>query len=397
MNINKMKAIDKWLGIPLCVFLTIFNKVWIFRKSAKRNNAVKKILVMKYFGIGSILLATPALRALRKGYPEAKITFLTFSGNQEICNLLKVADDYIYLSTTDFSAFFFQTLKTLYRIRKEHFDISIDMEFFSKFSTIMNYLTGAQRRIGFFSRQMWRGNLLTDHIYYNQHRHIVDIFLALVAVLGINTKDKEVERIKTSDEEKKYIREFLKSEGVGEKDLLIGVNVNASDMCYERKWPGESFAKLISRLITSHDAKVVLIGGKEDKGYVEKLVEGIDFKEKILNLAGRLNLTQLLAFLSEVKFFITNDSGPLHLAVSLGIPTVSFFGPETPSLYGPPIDDGNNLVFYKNLYCSPCLSVYNVKTAVCNGDNQCLKQISFEEVYKAIEEKYFSHEYDRLP
>ena len=136
MKINQMKAIDKWLGIPICILLTLFNKIWIFPKFRKRKDKVKKILVMKYFGIGSILLATPAFRALRKSFPDANITFLTFSSNEEICNILKIADDYIYLSTKDFSAFFFRTLRALWKIRKEQFDISVDMEFFSKFSTM---------------------------------------------------------------------------------------------------------------------------------------------------------------------------------------------------------------------------------------------------------------------
>ncbi|OGL39033.1 MAG: hypothetical protein A3C43_06780 [Candidatus Schekmanbacteria bacterium RIFCSPHIGHO2_02_FULL_38_11] len=392
MKINQMKAIDKWLGIPICILLTLFNKIWIFPKFRKRKDKVKKILVMKYFGIGSILLATPAFRALRKSFPDANITFLTFSSNEEICNILKIADDYIYLPTKDFSAFFFRTLRALWKIRKEQFDISVDMEFFSKFSTIINYLSSAQRRVGFYSRQMWRGDLLTDHIYYNHHRHIIDIFLALFSPLGIESNDKEIDKIKPSDREKKYIKELLKSEGFTENNLIIGVNINSSDMCYERRWPEENFRKLISELINSHNAKIIMIGGEEDKDYVEKTVKELNFKDSILNLAGKLNLAGLIALLDEIKLFITNDSGPFHLAVSLGTPTVSFFGPETPSLYGHYSSDDKHIIFYKGIYCSPCLSVYNVKTAVCNGDNQCLKKITFKEVYETIVKKYLCHE-----
>jgi len=77
--------------------------------------------------------------------------------------------------------------------------------------------------------------------------------------------------------------------------------------------------------------------------------------------------------------FISNDcGGPLHIAAALGTPTVSFYGPETPSLYGPAGD--LNTVFYAGTYCSPCLSVYNAKTAMCDGENRCMRNITPSEV-----------------
>jgi len=89
---------------------------------------------------------------------------------------------------------------------------------------------------------------------------------------------------------------------------------------------------------------------------------------------------ELLPFLRGCDLFITNDSGPLHMAALVGTPTVSFFGPETPEFYGPLGDSETTAVFYKHLYCSPCLSAYNVKTPVCGGDNRCLQAITVDEV-----------------
>jgi ADP-heptose:LPS heptosyltransferase len=89
-----------------------------------------------------------------------------------------------------------------------------------------------------------------------------------------------------------------------------------------------------------------------------------------------------MALLSLSTACISNDSGPLHIAAALGIPTVSFFGPESPLLYGP---RGNgHTVFYAGIYCSPCLNVYNAKQAMCSGDNTCMQAITPEQVISAL-------------
>jgi len=87
-----------------------------------------------------------------------------------------------------------------------------------------------------------------------------------------------------------------------------------------------------------------------------------------------------------LALFVTNDSGPLHIAAALGLPTLSLFGPETPVLYGP--KGGNPLIFYKGLYCSPCLSVFNAKTAPCSGQNICMQSISAGKVLEAMRQRF---------
>jgi ADP-heptose:LPS heptosyltransferase len=102
------------------------------------------------------------------------------------------------------------------------------------------------------------------------------------------------------------------------------------------------------------------------------------------NLAGQLSIRSLLEALGAAKLFLTVDSGPLHLAALTDTPTVALFGPETPSLYG---SLGSRIrTLYAGVYCSPCLNVYNTKTAPCNGNNICMQGIGAPDVLSASRE-----------
>jgi ADP-heptose:LPS heptosyltransferase len=139
----------------------------------------------------------------------------------------------------------------------------------------------------------------------------------------------------------------------------------------------------LGKMILSEFPRVVvlLIGAPSDLPLVAQMhgLFGAEDQARVLNVAGKFGLAELCALLRMSELLITNDSGPLHLAEALATPTVSFFGPETPMLYGPTGE--NQIVFYKGIYCSPCLNVHNQKQAPCKGNNVCLKLVSPEEVF----------------
>ena len=119
---------------------------------------------------------------------------------------------------------------------------------------------------------------------------------------------------------------------------------------------------------------------------MREVVGGIKGSDRVVNLAGKTSIGVLLAVMEKFSIFVANDSGPLHLAASIGIKTVSFFGPETPTLYGPM--GGDSLIFYEGIYCSPCLNVFNAKTAPCSGHNICMQKIEAENVFNVMKEKF---------
>ncbi|MEI7562613.1 MAG: glycosyltransferase family 9 protein [bacterium] len=108
-------------------------------------------------------------------------------------------------------------------------------------------------------------------------------------------------------------------------------------------------------------------------------------KDRILNISGIYSLKQFFVVVKSVKLFISNDSGPLHVAVAYQTPTISFFGPETPLIYGPNYKKDLHKVFFMNLYCSPCISVFRDKNFVCTNQNKCMFTIQPEKVIQQVD------------
>lgn len=399
MNIKLMKYFDELFGPLACLIFDIYNSInKLFVKP--RLLPVNKILLIKLFGMGSIIMMGPMVRALRNKFPDAKITILTFRSNEEICELTKLFDKVVTISTDSIPKVMLSIFKKILILRRERFDVAIDLEFFSKSSTIISYLTGSRNRVGFFLlhlgtflKMMWRGNLLTHEVFYNHHRHVTVAFLALGNAIGADTKDLGYAPIYIPKDACETVEDILMKNRIKDSNLII-VNINAGQLCLERRWPIENYAEVCKRLLDKGSTVIVLIGDKNDVEYVAGFHKMFGYDKRVINLVGKLNIGELAALLKRCRLFVTNDSGPLHIAVSLGIPTVSFFGPEIAERYGPL--NGNHTVFYSGVYCSPCLNVFNQKTAPCNGNNICMRKISVEDVYKVIVEKYLKPEEERM-
>jgi ADP-heptose:LPS heptosyltransferase len=181
---------------------------------------------------------------------------------------------------------------------------------------------------------------------------------------------------------KEWAGRFLKERGAAPEDIVIVVNPNAGELALERRWPKEHFARLIRILDDKYGAKIFLIGGTGEEEYTGEIIReaGATGAE---SLVGKISVPQFVALLSRANLMITNDSGPLHLACAAGTPTISFFGPETPVLYGPLGD--NHRVFFEGIDCSPCINALNTKTARCRrGYSDCLARISPDDVVDAV-------------
>lgn len=389
MNISQMRKIDTFMGGLICLVLELNERlVRTFSRNNKPFGPPKRILVTKYLGMGSILLATPMLRKLKSTFPESRITFLTFESNVSFTKQIPLIDETLSLRTSSFISFTKDLLNVLYRIRKERFDVVFDLEFFPRFSTIVSYLSGAPVRTGYYLPKLWRGNLLTHHIHFNPHRHVTEVLAAQLEPYGHKVTDFSLTPLVVNQEKSRRVGMLLREKGLKDGKSLITVNVNASDLSTERRWPKEGFVELITEIVKSREEVwIALVGSKGEAEYVRTVYEAIpeEARGRVMNLSGGLDIEEFTALLKTSKLLISNDSGPLHIASSLGTATVSFFGPESPSFYGPA--GSNNTVFYAGIYCSPCLNVYNAKTAMCKGDNKCMKEIKASEVIDALRKK----------
>jgi ADP-heptose:LPS heptosyltransferase len=384
MNTSQMRHIDYYFGGAVCLLLDAVERIRRLFSRQRTRPEPKTVLVTKYLGMGSILLATPALKALKTRYPASRIILLTFSSNTAFAQRLQLFDDVLSIRTSSLMSFTVDTLRNLRIIRQLKVDYLLDFEFFARFSTIVSYLSGAACRVGYYMPQIWRGDLLDIPVHFNPYRHVSEIFSAQVEALGISVVDTTITAPHIDDVALAKVRRTLQEAGVQEVDSVITVNVNASDLSLERRWPSHHFVTLIDALARHPNVCFVLVGSPGEKLYVEEVYSALSpaTRDCCINLAGEQTLDEFIALLALSDACITNDSGPLHIAAALGTRTISFFGPESPQLYGPKGE--GHIVFYAGIYCSPCLSVFNAKRAMCNGNNICMKAILPDQVLEEL-------------
>lgn len=385
MRLNFLKFLDKYAGLVICFFLTLLNRLSGRGETVLRREEVKKTLAMKFWGLGSILLLTPAMKEFRKTYPDSKLVFLTLSWNREICESLKLFDDVITVNLDEGWFGFAKTfMNAVLYFWRQRFDMVIDFEFFTRFSSIVTFLTFAKIKVGYHAWETWRGDIHNIQVPFNRYWHVMDNFYNLGVHIGFpERKQLTMAKPFVSPQDMAVVKKLLGEAGV--KDGYIAVNVNAGDLCPERRWPRGNFISLVGRLIEKYGPGVVFIGSRSDREYVQGTLDAVG-RAQAVNFAGKLSITQLAALLANAKLFISNDSGPLHLAVAMETPTISFFGPETPVFYGSP--DEKHAVFFKNIECSPCINVHDRKSVRCYWSKpKCMEAITVDEVFKVIETK----------
>lgn len=384
MKVSRMRHIDCFLGGAICLMLDLVERLRRLFPRTRLRLEPRTVVVTKYLGMGSILLATPALKAIKASYPECRIILMTFSANALFAKRLGFFDEVLVIRTSSLALFALDTVRNLVVIRRLRSDYLLDLEFFARFSTIVAYLSGTACRVGYYMPQIWRGHLLDIPVHFNPYRHVCEIFAAQVEAIGISVGDPAVAIPNIEPAALERVNKILDHGDVGDGIALVAVNVNASELSLERRWPKEHFVSLMEALARHSGVRMVLVGSPDERDYVEAVYTALSpvARSSCLNLAGRQTLDEMMALLSRCDACISNDSGPLHIAAALGIRTVSFFGPESPLLYGP---RGNgHTVFYAGIYCSPCLSVYNAKQAMCSGNNVCMRAITPEQVIDVL-------------
>ncbi len=377
MKISMMKLTDEYLGRVCVFFISVFRK----KSGSKKyeSSMTGKILFIKFWGIGSIVLTTPTLLKVKSQYAPAEIYFLTLKNNLGICREIKLIDKILTIDISNPFLFISDLIRTILFLRKIKFDIIIDFEFYTYFSSIITGLLNSGLSIGFDNLKNNRNILFSKTILFNDKIHTRDNFLNLAAVENsgmmypANSGFPEL------------------SSGYHHTDnrVEIIINPNASRLAYERKLPDEFFIEIINHITGKVKCEIILTGSEDEQDYVNHIFESLKNKSRVSNLCGKTNVRELISLIKSASCLITNDSGPLHIASALNTPVIAFFGPESPQRYGPLSD--KKLVFYNKLECSPCMSISNSKTVNCIYDSpKCMEQFDIREVIKKID--LFLHE-----
>jgi ADP-heptose:LPS heptosyltransferase len=386
MNMRSKVVIDRLIGLPLAWILNLAARVLghiLRRNHGISHQNVATIVVSKFVGMGSILQATPLLRSLRAGFPEAEIILVTSVSCRRLAERLDGIDRIITVDDRGIFPLVRTSLRTIAQLIRSRVDIYIDLELYSAYASIVALLSLARNRAGFYreSAQHKRGNY-THLMYFNTRIPIRYIYLQLGRMLGCEPVDPDrLGPIRVDSEDRRECLAKLAEGGAGELPFIV-VNVNASDLLLERRWPADRYVELIESLLARYPMAVVLTGAPAERPYVSELADRVrGDRARLINLAGKLSLGGLFALLEKSRCVVTNDTGPLHMAWALGAPTVVLFGPGDPGHYGPSGDRFR--VIKKSIYCSPCL--YEVDLPPCMGDNVCMQRISVEEVQEAVD------------
>jgi len=399
MKVDRMRAIDRWAGIPLCFLMTAL--LGPFKRRRGPGPAPKRILFIELSEMGSTILADPAMRKAR-GLFGAEIYFVIFRRNRSSLDLLgTVAAENIRVIREDsFFALALDTFSFLIWAWRRRIDTVIDLELFSRFTALLTGLSGAVNRVGFFrfhNEGLYRGGLLTHRVAYNPHIHIAKNFVALVNALASKAPEVPYSKTAIGDDEitlPRLVAGGREAQAIGarvaaafppyepNRHRLVLFNPNASDLLPQRRWPVEHFATLARRMLDRWDDVVILItGAPEEQTAAEELRARVGHA-RMVNFAGRSAFADLPVLYSIAALMVSNDSGPAHFAAVTDMPAIVLFGPETPSLYGPL---GRGRAIAAGLACSPCVSAANHRRTACR-DPVCMAAIPPERVLAAAAE-----------
>jgi len=395
MRVNTMRWIDRWVGVPLVAVLVGLHRLWWWIAPRRPPTSVRRVAFIELSEMGSTIIADPAMRRARSVFPGCELYFVIFEGNRGSLDVLGTIEPHrtITIREADFLVLALDTFAALWRLRRLRIDLVVDLELFSRYTSLLSLLSGAPLRSGFHrfhNEGLYRGDHLTHPVQYNPHQHMAKNFLALVLAATEEAgtvpygkrhiDDAEIHLAPyRNDAACARLRERL----VGAFPVLGGIdkwvilNPNASELMILRKWPLESFARLTGRLIEDADLAVLITGAASEKPDAQSIVAA-NASDRIIDLTGFTDLSELPALYALCAAMLTNDSGPAHLAAPTGLKTWVLFGPETPTLYG--ALNPNAEFFFKALACSPCVSASNHRRSPCT-DNQCMKQITVDEVF----------------
>ncbi|MFH1848382.1 MAG: lipopolysaccharide heptosyltransferase II [Candidatus Omnitrophota bacterium] len=339
----------------------------------KEALSTKKILMIKMSAMGDCILAIPSARAIRKKFQNGNIKVLVdvkfrnvFKGCPYINETIVCDFDGKHKGPRGF-------LKLTGELRKEHFDIVVDLQNNRK-SHLLSFLSTAPLRFGYNNGKL--GFLLNRKIRDKGPlvRPILHQFRVL-SLLGIDVKDEGLE-LWHSEQDAQWAEEFLQQNWISSSQRLIGINMGASERWLTKRWPAEYIAKLCDALAKQMQARVIITGIKKDIPHAQKVLSMT--KSKPIIACGKTNLSQLCALMKKCGVFVTGDSAPMHIATAIGVPFVALFGPTDPIRHVNAARDF--IVLKKDMRCAPC---YRSR---CILNYRCMKKITVEEVLSAIKE-----------
>lgn len=365
------RFIDRVFGSIVVVLVWIFSRLfaWIPHKNVSQN--IQSIAVIKLWAIGDSVVLLPTIKALREKYPNAQIDVFARKRNAAV---FECAEDVNRIVLVEPGNIF----KLIGSLRK--YKYSIDSEPYLNLSALLSFWL-APNRIGF--DHSVRSLLYTEKVKFSRNQRVMLSYVGMAAILGGKYTQNTLVKLKTSNEEIRKIDLFLKKNKA--KPKSIGICVGVAESVKSREWSSSNFAELADKLIKKYHTKIIFIGSCRETEMIAAVIKKMEYKEQTINAAGQTTLKEMFELISRCHVFISNDTGPMHVAAAQGCRTIGLFGPNTPVLWAP--FGKKNISIYKRKACSPCIRNESGLMPECRfgKDNKCMKAITVSDVMIAVE------------
>lgn len=339
------------------------------------KTGINRILVRSTNWVGDAVMTLPALEAVKENFPSSVVSVLAKPWVEPVFRNHPAVDEMVILNKGG-GAFtgFGELFRTIRSVRKGSFDLTILFQNAFE-AALISWAGGIPIRAGYNTDG--RGILLTHGVVRSQDVlkvHQVEYYLSLLEKLGLKTEKKDPV-LHVSSEERSVAEKRLQDGGVNKGDLLVGLNAGAI-FGGAKKWDAERFAAIGVRSIEEWGAKVLVFGSAKELEIGRKVMNAME--HAATDFCGQTSLREAIALVSMCDIFVTNDSGLMHVASALDVPTVAIFGPTDQVATGP--CGQRTRVVNHRVHCSPCLK------PDCPTDHQCMNGIGVEEVWKVMRE-----------
>jgi lipopolysaccharide heptosyltransferase II len=340
-----------------------------------------KVLVIKVAAIGDLLMATPAMRALKRAPQITEVHLLAGKsiaaaarGNPDLDGVFLIDDRRVFHGGLLARAA--EILRVSWRLRREKYDIGFNFHRDWRY-TIILFLAGCKRRIGFTRGR--KPLLLSEAVRVEGIKHHIFHYCDLLKTLEIFCLDFKMTFPLGGAEEAAAEEKFLKTEGLADYIVLApGGASNVKEEMESRRWPGENFSDLAG-LLQGVGKRVVLVGSGSDAAIASRIKAA---QPEVVDLTGRTTLAEAAAVLKKSRLVVCNDGGLMHLATAVGARVISIFGPTHPG-EKKPLAAGSVAVWKgEELNCSPCY--HDGVFPKCDHLN-CLKKITPQEIFDLIQ------------
>lgn len=369
LSLERKRTMDSVLGGLLLSILK--PATMLLGAHLARDHAVtprQDIVVLKFVGGGSLLIALPALLGIKRSFPGVRLTLVTTAAVRQFADVLGVFDDIVTIDDRSVASLASSATRALWAAFRR--DTIIDLEVYSRMSAIFATLTMARNRIGFYlASRFWRKGLHTHLVYYSVFAGTYLLHEQIAYLLGATPA--------SVDECRALVLRSITPDGAAEASpgrLVIGPG--CSDFGRERMLTAGQWGQLLDeRLRPDVHREVLFLGTAGDAALANAVIAGAAGRfpgVAFRNLCGQMKLRESLALLATAQEFWGIDSALLHFARLFRLRCFSIWGPTRPDTRLKPMPGLDEEVRYRPITCSPCIHI--TEAAPCDGFNQCINQ-----------------------